>query len=180
MRKQERSKPMTQTTQRVLFFIFVLACLCSLGMLMIVRSESILQIPRDEHTEARLRNAGPQHTKTAAPRITPKQDAHTKTGIQADFYQFIIDNNLFRPLGYRPPRTPPRYKLNGTLISENDVNTTAMLIDLSTQVSHTVRIGDKIGTDIIVTDIKEKQVILVDTQGKKITLQGPQHMFMQY
>ncbi len=151
---------MKHATKRVIFLTCVLTCICACGILIIVRSESVIQIPSDDNTEAHLINAVPQHTKTAAPRIPPKQDTRTKSVIQEDFYQFIIDNNIFRPLGYRSPRTPPRYKLNGTLISENDVNTTAMLIDLSTQVSHTVHIGDKIGTDIIVTDIKEKQVIL--------------------
>ena len=192
--KHEPSKPMTSVTKRLLLFAIVLSCFCSWGILMIVRSENIIEMPVEDDIGApriravpqkktaaapRIRNV-PQHTKTAAPRITPIMAPQKKAVGQPDFYQFIIDNNLFRPLGYRPPRPAPNYQFIGTIISENDVDTKAIILDLSTRVLHTAGIDERIGEKVTVKEIKKKQVILVDTTGDMITLHKPHNMFMRY
>lgn len=78
-----------------------------------------------------------------------------------DFYQTIVNNNLFRPLGWRPPRPREPYRLLGTLIPI-DENTLpqAVLRNPVTRTTHIVRIGDALDTDTTVTDIQPKQVIL--------------------
>ena len=44
-----------------------------------------------------------------------------------DFYQVIITNNLFRPLGYRKPRPPPPYRLIATVTSHDHETNRALL-----------------------------------------------------
>ncbi len=44
-----------------------------------------------------------------------------------DFYQVIITNNLFRPLGYRKPSPPPPYQLIATVINHGQATNKALL-----------------------------------------------------
>ena len=44
-----------------------------------------------------------------------------------DFYQVIITNNLFRPLGYRKPSPPPPYQLIATVINHGKATNKALL-----------------------------------------------------
>ena len=90
--------------------------------------------------------------------------------LQSDFYRTIIDNNLFRPLGWTPPRPKEPYRLLGTILSPN-VDTPPQAI-LQTTVGNTTRIvtiGEELDTDTEVVDIQLKQVIL-STKGQQRTL----------
>ena len=51
--------------------------------------------------------------------------------VSETFYQTIIDNNLFRPLGWTPPRVREPYRLLGTLLPR-DANTSPKAIIQST------------------------------------------------
>ncbi|MYG08137.1 hypothetical protein F4167_16285 [Candidatus Poribacteria bacterium] len=42
---------------------------------------------------------------------------------QSDFYRTIIDNNLFRPLGWTRPVPPPAHRLLGTIVPKDGKNT---------------------------------------------------------
>ena len=88
----------------------------------------------------------------------------------ASFYRTIIDNNLFRPLGWTPPRPEEPYRLTGTLIPR-DANTApkAFLLANATNTTHIVTIGDTLGKDTTVTAIESKQVTL-QTSGQQRTL----------
>lgn len=46
----------------------------------------------------------------------PNEDIELKHFQNSDFYRTIIDNNLFRPLGWTPPRPREPYRLLGTII----------------------------------------------------------------
>merc|ERR1712169_141934 len=46
-----------------------------------------------------------------------------------EYYKVIVDNNLFRPLGWRPPNNKPRYTLIGTWISSNSVIAKALILE---------------------------------------------------
>jgi len=86
------------------------------------------------------------------------------------FYRMIIDNNLFRPLGWTPPRPQELYRLTGTLIpTDDETHPKALLLATATQKTHIVTIGDTIGKDTIVTKIEPKQVTL-ETSGQQRTL----------
>ncbi len=65
---------------------------------------------------------------------------------EKDFYQTIIDNNIFLPLGYRPARPAPAYQLIGTSVAAQPAGTTASILDRGSRRLYIVRVGDKIGT----------------------------------
>ncbi|MYC76691.1 hypothetical protein F4X10_13080 [Candidatus Poribacteria bacterium] len=77
------------------------------------------------------------------------------------FYLTIVDNNLFRPLGWRPPRPREPYRLLGTILP-TDANTPKQVILQKIPVGriYTVTIGDTLDADTTVTDIQPKQVTL--------------------
>ena len=89
---------------------------------------------------------------------------------KSDFYRTIVDNNLFRPLGWRPARPREPYRLLGTLLpSDGETPPQAILQRTTTGRTDTVTIGETLDTDTIVTDIQPKQVTL-KTNGKHRTL----------
>ena len=79
----------------------------------------------------------------------------------SDFYRTIIDNNLFRRLGWRPPRPIEPYRLLGTLIPR-DEKSKAQAILQKTPAGRTyiIMIGDQLDTDTTLIDIQPKLVIL--------------------
>ena len=79
-----------------------------------------------------------------------------------DFYNVIIENNLFRPLGWYPPSRVVPYKLIATLTYPIEAKTspTAILLETTdTEKTHYVTIGDKIN-DTVVVKIEPKQITL--------------------
>ena len=82
----------------------------------------------------------------------------------SEFYKTIIDNNLFRPLGWRPSRPKEPYRLIGTIIS-TDGKTVAQAILQTTRgnMTYTVMRGDTLDADTTVIDIQPKQVTLEKT-----------------
>lgn len=97
-------------------------------------------------------------------------------GENAAFYKVIIDNNLFRPLGWTPPNNEPAYRLVGTAVGADGVMAQATLLEKRSNRYHFVTIGEKLG-DITVKDIQAKQVIL-EKEGKPITLKTEALQFL--
>lgn len=90
---------------------------------------------------------------------------------QERFFQTILDNNLFAPLGWKPTEATPTYQLLGTYVPiAQKIDATAILKETAkTGVIKVVSIGTKLGADTVVFDIQPKQVIL--KKGKqRITL----------
>ena len=86
------------------------------------------------------------------------------------FYQTIIDNNIFRPLGWQPVAPQPKYMLIGTAIATRTTqHTKAFIVERHSGQLHIVRVNDQIGEQMV-KRIETKQVIL---QGgdQEITLQ---------
>ena len=92
------------------------------------------------------------------------------------FYKVIIDNNLFRPLGWTPPNNEPAYSLIGTAVGAEGALSQATLLEKRSNRYHFVTIGTKLG-DMTVKDIQAKQVIL-DNAGKSITLKSGELQFL--
>lgn len=86
------------------------------------------------------------------------------------FYQVIIDNNLFRPLGWKPPNEEPVYSLIGTAVGGEGGISQATLLETRSNRYHFVTIGSEVG-DMTVKDIQAKQVTL-DNAGKPLTLRS--------
>ncbi|MDE0017844.1 MAG: hypothetical protein OXU51_16800 [Candidatus Poribacteria bacterium] len=87
------------------------------------------------------------------------------------FYRTIIDNNLFRPLGWTPPRPVEPYQLLGTILPTDEKIPPQAIIQVSTagNKTHIVSIGDTLDADTKIVDIQPKQVVL-DRTGQQITL----------
>ena len=89
---------------------------------------------------------------------------------KTDFYRTIVDNNLFRPLGWTPPDPQPTYRLLGTLLPRSE-NTPPKAIIQSTagNTLHIVTTGEQLDASTEVVSIGSKQVVL-ETDGKQRTL----------
>ena len=103
-----------------------------------------------------------QHRKTASVRF---QDT--------DFYRTIIDNNLFRPLGWMPPRPVSPYRLVGTLVSgaTDGVWVSKAIIAVRGEV-RVVGIGDSLDSETKVLGI-DRHSVLLETSGKEQVLTLP-------
>ena len=97
-------------------------------------------------------------------------------GENAAFYKVIIDNNLFRPLGWTPPNNEPAYSLIGTAVGTDGAVSQATLLEKRSNRYHFVKIGTKLG-DMTVKDIQAKQVTL-DKSGKPVTLKTGELQFL--
>ena len=62
---------------------------------------------------------------------------------QTNFYKVIVDNNLFRPLGYRPPKRGPAFQLIATRIYRETNVREALIQNNTNRQFHYVRIGDE-------------------------------------
>lgn len=89
---------------------------------------------------------------------------------ETEFYRTIIDNNLFRPIGWRPARPKESFRLLGTRIS-TDGSTSPQAIIQATPGNKTyiLTTGDTLSKDTTLTDIQPKQVTL-ETTGRRRTL----------
>ena len=102
--------------------------------------------------------------------------SHSKTLETPDsFYQTIIDNNIFRPLGWQPPRKQPDYTLIGTAASQNAADSKAFILERRSNRLYTVKIGDTLD-DARVKEIQSKRVTLHEA-GKDIILHGGRLQF---
>ena len=104
--------------------------------------------------------------------VSPRR-VHQRTPAVFDteaFYRTIIDNNLFRPLGWTPPRPTEPYRLIGTILPRA-ANTPPRAILQSTagNTTHIVTTGEKIDALTEVVSIQGKQVVL-STNGQQRTL----------
>ncbi len=91
-------------------------------------------------------------------------------GKHAAFYQVIIDNNLFRPLGWVPRKVEPEYSLIGTVIDESNAIAQAIILEKRSNRYSVLSVGESLG-DVTVKDIQSKTVIL-DKAGKQMRLSG--------
>ncbi|RKU22893.1 hypothetical protein C6503_03770 [Candidatus Poribacteria bacterium] len=99
--------------------------------------------------------------------------------IHADFYQTIIKNNLFAPLGtvLNPtPKPGAHLKLIGTLTRQDPAKASAILQNTTTGEQQTVVVGDVLG-EFTIMKIEAKQITL-DHHGKApVRLRLREHFF---
>lgn len=89
------------------------------------------------------------------------------------FYQTIIDNNLFRPLGWRPPRPIEPYRLIGTkLATDTNAPPQAIIQTTAGEKTYIVLVGDSLDAETEVVLIESKSVTL-STNGQQRTLHLP-------
>lgn len=106
--------------------------------------------------------------------IHPIEDMDLKHFQNSDFYRTIIDNNLFRPLGWKPPRPQEPYRLLGTIIPIDAKPPPKAIIQntVGNQI-HIVAVGDNLDTETHVTDIQTKHITLKKNgQQRQLTLKS--------
>lgn len=123
-----------------------------------VQPNSAVATPNSQKKLARV-NAVKSNAKTSGWTDSKTLDA---------FYQVIIDNNIFRPLGWRPPQKPQQYTLIGTISAPDGSNAKAFILKRGSNQLHTVKVGETLG-NVTVKEIQAKQVKLQE-DGKEITL----------
>lgn len=98
-------------------------------------------------------------------------------GTGDDFYQVIITNNIFRPLGYRKPRPPPPYQLVATVTNHEGGTNKALLRRNKDGRMYYVEIGE-VFDGAKVERIGPKSVtLLIEGQSKKFRL--PQAVLLE-
>ncbi|MYB92661.1 hypothetical protein F4167_11010 [Candidatus Poribacteria bacterium] len=110
------------------------------------------------------------HPKVRTP--TRNEDLETlKPFQQSDFYRTIIDNNLFRPLGWTPPRPIEPYRLIGTLLPRSDTTPPKAIIQTTAgQKTYIVSIGEPLDAETEVVSIEGNQQVTLSTNGQQRTL----------
>ena len=99
--------------------------------------------------------------------VSKSTSESSKSTDNSGFFQVIIDNNIFRPLGWKPPNKEPEYTLNGTVIDDLGTNSQAFVVERRSNQFYIVSVGDKIG-DAVVKHIEEKKITL-HKNGELIT-----------
>ena len=129
--------------------------------------------PQPQHT-IKTTTVGPSdetHSSSEAPPTSTKAlILFAPVQTSPDFYQIIVNNNLFRPLGWRPPRPKEPYRLLGTLIPKDGKSPLNAIIQTTAgNKTYIVSTGAKLDTDTTLTDIQAKQVTL-EKAGQQRTL----------
>lgn len=106
-----------------------------------------------------------------------KKAVNTNSKTPNEFYQLIIDNDLFRPLGWRPPQKTPQYTLIGTTIASDGSNATAFILERLSNQFRTVKVGETLG-NISVKEILPKKVTLQE-EGKEIVIHCGRLQFLR-
>lgn len=114
-----------------------------------------------------------QDTTNINERTSPRRQLNQPS---QDFYQPIVENNLFRPLGWRKPDDEPQYTLVGTLIESKNQRAKAFLIERRSNRYYPVSVGEKVG-DAVVESIKPNEVSLSE-DGKTVTLRANSNRFL--
>ena len=98
-------------------------------------------------------------------KATPHQNKNmegkltTSQGPPEAFYQAIIDNNIFRPLGWQAEAPQPIYILIGTVITKRTTqHTKAFIVKRQSGQLHIVQVNDRIGEEMV-KGIEAKKVI---------------------
>lgn len=87
-----------------------------------------------------------------------------------DFYRVIIENNIFRPLGWQKPNTEPQYSLIATIIGSEGDAAKAVIMERRSDKFFYVSVGEKVG-EAVVKSIKSDEVTL-DTAGEQLRIRA--------
>ena len=93
-----------------------------------------------------------------------------------DFYRVIVENNLFRPLGWQRPNRDPEYALIATWIGTKGTVAKALVMERKSSQLYYVAKGEKVG-DAIVQNIAANQVSLKGS-GDTVTLKAESIQFL--
>ena len=99
---------------------------------------------------------------------SPAAEIHApRIKIPANFYQVIITNNLFRPLGWSKPRAKPRFELIATVIKPNDRHK-ALIRNTKTRKVYYVTVSAELRAGVTVENIEPHSVTLKENGKSKV------------
>jgi hypothetical protein len=99
-----------------------------------------------------------------------------KSAADGNFYRVVVENNLFRPLGWRKPKESPQYALIGTKIQPKGEITKAFVKENRSNQYYWVSVGEKVG-DATVEKIEKGQINL-NIAGKVTTIRADSGPFL--
>ena len=106
-------------------------------------------------------------------RITPRMSHHGFVKLPP-YCQVIVDNNLFRPLGYREYEWTLKLELIGTMVYADSAKNTAILKSNHPKYRRLiVQTGDTFLEELIMTQIEARRIIYTDKDGKQKHLDLP-------
>ncbi len=145
------------------------------GALLLLAVVLALKLPTPPPSEPVVETLPPQHNRTlrARPPSAPRAEWRSDP-----FYRTIIDNNLFRPLGWTPPRPIEPYRLLGTILPTNQkTQPRAILQSTAGNQTYILSIGDTLDVNTKVVDIQPKQTTL-EKAGQRRTLKLKTSLWM--
>ena len=90
------------------------------------------------------------------------------------YCQVIVDNNIFRPLGYREYEWTLKLELVGTIVYADPAKNTAILKSNHPKYRRLiVKIGDTFLEELIMTRIEARRIIYTDKEGQQKHLDLP-------
>ncbi|MDE0686388.1 MAG: hypothetical protein OXI63_25975 [Candidatus Poribacteria bacterium] len=90
------------------------------------------------------------------------------------YCQVIVDNNIFRPLGYREYQWTLKLELVGTIVYADPAKSTAILKSNHPKYRRLiVKTGDTFLEELIMTRIEARRIIYADKDGKQKRLNLP-------
>ena len=106
-------------------------------------------------------------------RITPRMPQRTFVKLPP-YCQVIVDNNLFRPLGYRKYEWTLKLELIGTMVYADSAKNTALLKSNHPKYRRLiVKTGDTFLGKLIMTRIEARRIIYSDKDGQQKYLNLP-------
>lgn len=103
-------------------------------------------------------------------RILGGMEPTESAGTGEDYYQVIITNNLFRPLGYRKPRPPPPYQLIATVTNHESGANRALLRRAKDGRIYYVGLGEAFDNAKVERIGRRSVTILVDGRSREFRL----------
>ena len=104
------------------------------------------------------------------------EDSKKPSSDNQNFYRVIVENNLFRALGWRKPKRESDYVLIGTLIEQNGKVAKAFVMEQRSSRYYSVSVGEKIGKSTV-EKIEANQISL-NSAGKTVTLKTDSVQFL--
>ncbi len=121
--------------------------------------------PRQQQTLLRIKVVPPS---AVVPRVA--ESLASPVFDTESFYCTIIDNNLFRPLGWTPPRPAEPYRLLGTILPRSETTPPRAILQSTTgEKTYIVTTGEQLDASTEVISIEGKSVTL-STDGQQRTL----------
>ncbi len=152
--------------------ISLLIISCGITLFLVLgrgRGSDALNTPKASglETVTAVQNAKTYQRTPLKPNAIRKSDDKTSNDAD-DFYRVIIENNIFRPLNWKPTQQEPAWTLLGTAITADNSTATAYISERKTNQFYAVKVGETIA-GATVTEILPKQVTL-DNGGKTLNL----------